>query len=156
MIKLKKILYPTDFSRHSLAALPYAKDMAEKFGAELHVLHVVDSAYQYWMAGGEDTAAVVMSENELMDSAQQQMDDFIEKNMSDYKSPMAVKLLPGRPFLEIIHYASDNEIDMIVIATHGHGALASMFMGSVTEKVLRKAPCPVMSIRHAEHKFEMP
>ena len=155
-MELKKILYPTDFSKHSLAALPYAKEMAEKFGAELHVLHVVDSAYQYWMAGGEDTAAVVISENELMDSAQQQMDDFIEKNLGDYKSPMTVKLLPGRPFLEIIHYARDQGIDMIVIATHGYGALTSMLIGSVTEKVLRKAPCPVMTIRHAEHKFEMP
>ena len=156
MIKLKKILYPTDFSKHSLAALPYARDMAEKFSADLHVLHVVDSAYQYWMAGGEDTAPVVMSENELTESAQQQMDDFIEKNLSDYKEQITVKLIPGKPFLEIIHYARDQGIDMIVIATHGYGALTSMLIGSVTEKVLRKAPCPVMTIRHAEHKFEMP
>lgn len=153
---LKKILYPSDFSKHSLAALPYAVDLARKYDAELHFLHVVDDAYQYWMAGGEGAVPVVISENELIESAQKQMDDFVAKNLSEVKDRLVVKLLTGRPFLEIISYAQAQAIDMIVIATHGHGALASMLMGSVTEKVVRKSPCPVLTVRHSEHKFEMP
>ena len=156
MVNIKKILYPSDFSKHSLAALPYAVDLAEKFDAELHLLHVVDSAYQYWMAGGEGAVPVVVSESELLESAQKQMDDFLAQHLADVKHRLVVKMLTGRPFLEIINYSRDQAIDMIVIATHGHGAIASMLMGSVTEKVVRKSPCPVLTVRHAEHKFEMP
>ena len=156
MIKLKKILYPTDFSKHSLAALPYALDLTRQFDAQLHCLHVVDESYQYWMAGGESAMPIVVSEREIRDSAQKQLDDFIEKNLAEFKDRLTSKIVSGRPFVEIIRYANQQQIDLIVIATHGHGALASMLLGSVTEKVVRKSPCPVMTVRHPEHKFEMP
>jgi len=148
-------MYPTDFSRHSLAALPFALDLACKYEAEMHCFHVVDVAYQYWMAGGDNAVPVVVSENEVWDSAQSQMDEFIKENLSDQNS-VVVKLVSGRPFLEIIRYAQEENIDLIVIATHGRGALASMLMGSVTEKVVRKSTCPVLTVRHPEYKFEMP
>ena len=62
----------------------------------------------------------------------------------------------GPPFLEIVRYAKENEIDMIVLGTHGRGGLAHMLMGSVAEKVVRKAPCPVLTVRPEGHQFEMP
>jgi nucleotide-binding universal stress UspA family protein len=156
MVELKQILYPSDFSEHSLAALPYALDLCKRFGARLHVLHVVDDAYQYWMASGEGTVPVVVSEDELLSSAQQQMDKFMDQHLAAEKQQIVTKLVAGKPFIEIIRYARDQSIDMIVIASHGHGALASMLMGSVTEKVVRKSPCPVLTVRHGEYKFEMP
>jgi nucleotide-binding universal stress UspA family protein len=65
-------------------------------------------------------------------------------------------VLVGAPFVEIIRYARDQSIDLIVIGTHGHSALAAMLLGAVAEKVVRKAPCPVLTVRHPKHVFEMP
>ncbi len=156
MVQIKNILFPSDFSSHSLAALDYALDMVETYDAKLHLLHIVDDAYQYWMPGTDTGMPVVLSENELMDSAKQQMDSFIEKNLSTIGPNLKTDIIPGKPFLEIIRYAMRESIDLITIATHGHGAIASMFMGSVTEKVVRKASCPVLTVRHSDYKFEMP
>ena len=156
MLNVKKILYPTDFSKHSLAALPYAKDLTEKFSAELHCLHVVDEAFQYWMAGSDNAVPIVVSDDELMEAARRQMDQFVQKHWKEPEPSITTSLQIGRPFLEIIHYAKENQIDLIIIATHGRGALASMLLGSVAEKVVRKAPCPVLTVRHTDHQFEMP
>ena len=60
----------------------------------------------------------------------------------------------GKPFVEITRYAQEQHIDLIVIGTHGHSALASVFLGSVAEKVIHKAPCAVLTVRHPEHKPE--
>jgi nucleotide-binding universal stress UspA family protein len=62
----------------------------------------------------------------------------------------------GPPFLEIVRYAKETAIDLIVIGTHGRTGLAHVFMGSVAEKVVRKSPCPVLSVRHPEHEFIAP
>ena len=64
--------------------------------------------------------------------------------------------LVGSPFLEIVTYAKSHDIDLIVMGTHGRGPIAHMLMGSVAEKVVRKAPCPVLTVRHPEHEFIMP
>jgi len=156
MGSIKKILYPTDFSKHSLSALPYAKELAKLSSAEIHCLHVVDEACQYWLGAGEAAMPVVMPAEDIKNSAQEQMTQFVEAHFGDPQGSVVANLVTGRPFVEIIRYARENEIDLIVIATHGHGALASMLLGSVTEKVVRKSTCPVLTVRHPEHKFEIP
>lgn len=65
------------------------------------------------------------------------------------------KTVVGRPFLEIIRYAKEQQIDLIVLGTHGRGVLSHVLIGSVTERVVRKAPCPVLTVRHPEHEFVM-
>jgi len=62
----------------------------------------------------------------------------------------------GSPFVEIVRYAKDRDIDLIVMGTHGRGPIAHMLLGSVAEQVVRKAPCPVLTVRHPEHEFVMP
>lgn len=62
----------------------------------------------------------------------------------------------GKPFIEIVCYAKSEEIDLIVMGTHGRGPIAHMLMGSVAEKLVRQAPCPVLTVRHPEHEFVMP
>ena len=156
MARIKKILYPTDFSEHSLCALPYAKEMAKNSSAEIHCLHVVDETCQYWLGAGEASMPVVMPVEDIKSSAQELMKQFVEKHFEDLHGGVVTNIVTGRPFVEIIRYARDNEIDLIVIATHGHGALASMLLGSVTEKVVRKSSCPVLTVRHPEQKFEIP
>jgi nucleotide-binding universal stress UspA family protein len=67
-----------------------------------------------------------------------------------------VALLAGNPFIEIIRYAKTHEIDLIVMGTHGRGPIAHMLLGSVAEKVVRKSPCAVLTVREAQHEFVMP
>ena len=156
MMKLDKLLYPTDFSELSLAALPYAIQLARDFDAELHCLHVVDESYQYWMGAGDNVAPTIIPVDEVRESGRKQFEEFVAKHLAEDKGRLVTELVMGRPFVEIIRYSQKHDIDMIVIATHGRGGLASMLLGSVAEKVVRKSPCPVLTVRHPEHKFEMP
>lgn len=156
MLNLKNILYPTDFSELSVCALPYAVQLARQFDAKLHCLHVIDEAYQYWLGASDNVVPTIVPTEEIRTATEQQMEEFATKHLAEDSDRLVKKLVIGRPFLEIIQYARESNADMIVIATHGHGGLASVLLGSVTEKVVRKAPCPVLTVRHPEHKFEMP
>ncbi len=156
MIQLQRILYPTDFSELSLYALRYARNFAETFSAELHVLHVVDEAYQNWVTMGPNTVPVGPTAQEMLDLAREQMTSFIQEHLCEVGFPVVWKVLLGRPYPTILDYAAQERIDLIVIATHGRGALSHVLLGSVTEKVVRKAPCPVLTVRHPEHEFVTP
>ena len=132
-------MYPTDFSEYSLAALPYAITLTLQNNAELYCLHVVE----------------LTQEEYVLKAAGVRLERFVKENLSKIVK-VTSKVLVGVPFVEIIRYAREQSIDLIVIGTHGHSALATMLLGSVAEKVIRKASCPVLSIRHPKHKFEMP
>ena len=153
MAKLQNILCPTDFSELSIGALNYAGLLAEKFGASLHVLHVVDQAYQYWMAMGPESIPVGPSVDEMMGTAKKQMEEFVGEHVP--KSLKATtEITSGRPFLEIIRLAKEKKVDLIVIGTHGRGALRQMLLGSVADKVVHKAQCPVLSVREPGQEME--
>ncbi len=156
MIKLSKLLYPTDFSELSTYALRYAKSFAQAYRAELHCLHVVDEAYQYWVAMGPDGVPMGPATEDVMQSAQKDMDKFAAEHLANADGNVITKVVLGRPFMEIIRYARHTEIDLIVLATHGRTGLSHVLMGSVAERVVRKATCPVLTIRHPEHEFVMP
>ncbi len=155
MVKLQNILCPTDFSELSVGAINYAVLLAEAFAARLHLLHVVDQAYQYWMAMGPETFPVGPAPEELIKTATKQMEDFASQYVPE-KLQASREIISGRPFLEIIRVAKEKKCDLIVIGTHGRGALSQVLLGSVAEKVVRKAPCPVLSVRDPGHKFTMP
>jgi len=156
VIELSRVLFPTDFSDVSLHALTYARSFADCFSAELHVIHVVDEAFQYWMAMGPGSLPVGPRPEELVDGSRQSLDAFIREHLADIERPIVSDVLVGRPFMEIIRYAHDHEMNLIVLGTHGRGGITHALMGSVAEKVVRKAPCPVLTIRHPEHEFVMP
>lgn len=155
-IELKQILYPTDFSDLALGALDHAKVFAARFESVFHCLHVVDDGYQYWSALGPESIPVGPPPEQLVESAQQRMENFEAKHLGDFNEKAICSVVTGHPFAEIISYARDNKIDLIVMATHGRGAVAHMLLGSTTEKVVRKAPCPVLTIRSKDHVFKMP
>ncbi len=156
MIQIQRILYPTDFSDLAAHAVSYACSFAEAFNAEIHVIHVVDEAYQYWMAMGPNSLPVGPSPDEILHSAQEQMNRWKTERFAAAKRPVTAEVTVGRPFFEIIQYAKARSIDLIIMGTHGRGGLTHVLMGSVTEKVVRKSPCPVLTVRSPEHKFEMP
>jgi universal stress protein A len=155
MLELKKILVPTDFSEFSKHSVNYAYQFAKRFDAELHLLNVVEDIYPIVPEPG--TPAPISGEylSGLKESSERMIQQFPTE---DWASDLSVvrSVISGTPFLEIIRYARTEKIDMIVIGTHGRSGLIHALMGSVVEKVVRKSPCPVLTVRPEGHDFVMP
>ncbi|SRR5579883_602125 len=155
MIDLHRILVPTDFSKFSQHALTYAAAFAEKFGAELYLLHVVQNLALVIPEVIPVEPPLTPSVEQLTTAVQSAFDRVISENrLHDLAIHREVR--EGTPFYEIVQYAREAAIDLIVMGTHGHTGLAHVLLGSVTEKVVRKAPCPVLTVRHPEHEFVHP
>jgi universal stress protein A len=144
MIAIKKILVPTDFSECSDAAVQYGRAMAETFGATLHLLHVVQDPYtQPWAA-----EAFPAPLGDMLAQWQAQARARLQELLPEAaRKDVMVAVQVGSPFQEIVRYAVEQAIDLIVIGTHGRGPIGHMLLGSVAEKVVRKAPCPVLTVR---------
>lgn len=155
MIDLKRILVPTDFSKHSLNALTYAAAFAEKFGAELTLLHVVQDLALFIPDAVTVAPPIVPPVEQFLTAARTALDRAIqESHLQNLKIVPEVR--EGTPFYEIIQFAKDGNMDLIVMGTHGHSGLVHVLLGSTAEKVVRKAPCPVLTVRHPEHEFVHP
>ena len=152
-IDLKEILYPTDFSDLSLKACTYALSFAQAYQARLHCIHVVDEAYQYWVSLGPESVPIGPPPENLTGVAEKQLDGFKSSHLCGLKKEPITAALFGRPFVEICEYAKEREIDLIVMATHGRSGISHALMGGTAEKVVRKAPCPVLTVRTPEHDF---
>jgi nucleotide-binding universal stress UspA family protein len=150
MINLTRILVPSDFSECSDAAVRYGVELARKFGATLHLLHVVqDPATQPWAAEGFAVPLL-----EAVDQWQKDAKTRLEASIPRGDGVTAVVTCTiASPFPEILRYAAENEIDLIVMGTHGRGGVSHILLGSIAEKVVRRAPCPVLTVRHPEHEF---
>jgi universal stress protein A len=157
MLNLKRILYPTDFSQYSLAALPFAVGLAKQNNAQLFCLHVVEMPHEEYLLGDYMVPLNVphVPEDKVLRTVRARLERFVAENLSEMEK-VTSRVLVGVPFAEIIRYARDQSIDLIVMGTHGHTALAAMLIGSVAEKVVRKAPCPVLTVRDSQHSFEAP
>lgn len=138
MSRVTRILIPCDFSPASEAALCHACDLATTFDAELHLLHVV-SEPAVFLGRFEPEADRLRLAREGLDRLLAPQ-EFV-------KRPVLRDAVVGSPFREICRYAQQHDIDLIVMGTHGRSGLAHLAMGSVAEKVVRAAPCPVMIVR---------
>ena len=156
MITLKHILVATDFSEPSNAALTYGRALARNFNATLHVLNVVAPVSS--VVYGAEGYVVSMAElqQEIEDDARQQLDDLLVDSDERLLPTRRVLITSSAPALAIVEYAGREHIDLIVAGTHGRGAVAHLLMGSVAERVVRTAPCPVLTVRHPEHEFVVP
>jgi nucleotide-binding universal stress UspA family protein len=153
MIELKKILYPTDFSEYAASARPYVIDLAKKFGAEVTVIHVLMSpSYAVSPEFAVDLTKIQKDMQAAAESSLAEVRKIFEKEGITTRAILEI----GSPFSEIVHTAATDQSDLIIMATHGHGAVKHMLLGSTAEKVVRKAPCPVLTIRHPEHEFVHP
>ncbi|MCK9279844.1 MAG: universal stress protein [Melioribacteraceae bacterium] len=142
---ISKVLVPIDFSEYSKNAFKYSVDFVKLFDAELFLIYVVEPIiYPADFSLGQvaipsiDIDMQKKAEDELNSLAKQ----FIKNNLK-YK----VVIKTGKPFVEINEYAKEQDIDMIIIATHGHTGVEHLLFGSTAEKVVRKAPCPVLTLR---------
>lgn len=149
MITLRRILVPTDFSEYSGEAIGYACALADKFEAELHLLHVLESQISSTpiFAGG-------LALNPIVNESREAAEKALVQTAPERAAVRATA--EGPPFLEILRYAKDNNIDLIVMGTHGRAGLAHVMLGSVAERVVRKSTCPVMTVRHPKHEFVVP
>lgn len=161
MIKLKSILLPTDFSECAGEATRYAFALAEQFDAHLHLLHVIHDISTQVPDFGMGLAFPAYVEH-IPERKQQQEEEAIRK-LAELPPPgwseqhgVTIAVKRGQPFVEIIRYARTHEVDLIVIGTHGRSALAHAMIGSVAERVVRKAPCPTLTVRPKSHSFVMP
>jgi universal stress protein A len=154
MIELKRILVPTDFSKYSLNALKYAAAFAEKFQTDLYLLHVVQDLSLFVPDALSGTPPYLPPADQMLAAVRESLDRLALQELDKLTVHRLVR--EGAPFYEIIACARENDVDMIIMGTHGRGLLAHMLMGSVAEKVVRKAPCPVLTVRHPEHEFVHP
>ncbi len=148
MIKLKNILCPLDFSENSQEALQYAIHlMLKDDDATLQLAHVVDSrVFDY--SGPIYEQELPVMKVALDQSTREQLEKkLLAEVPEELQNRVETIILFGVPFLEIIMTARNNDIDLIVIGTHGRTGLAHILIGSVAEKVVRKAPCPVLSVK---------
>jgi universal stress protein A len=153
-IRIQKNLLPTDFSNYSAAATKYACEMATKFDAELHILHTLETHLTPTPGFGMGMALPnYMSESRA--AAEKSLVDVLDPKWVAGRKVIRV-VLEGSPKLEFIQYARNQNIDLIVLATHGQTGLRHVIMGSVAETIVRTAPCPVLTVRPEGHQFEMP
>jgi nucleotide-binding universal stress UspA family protein len=129
----------------------YGRELAHTFGARLDVLHVVPNLAKYY-AAETYTAAFPEIEEGMEEAAQREIERLLPDEDRRLGARAVLRTLQS-PAACITQYARDENIDLIVIGTHGRGAVAHLVMGSVAERVVRTAPCPVLTVRHPEHEF---
>ena len=154
MIKIERILFPTDFSTCSKHALKYALDFATERGAKLYVLHVIPKLNIPVGTGGL-TYPVSKIYDDMERKAKKDIHHLIPRRFLE-KIKVEDIIMRGIPFVEIIKAAKKYDVDLITIATHGRSGISHALLGSTAEKVVRKAPCPVLCVKHPEHEFALP
>ena len=155
MINVKNILVPTDFEQTSVHALTYGRELARLFTATIHIVHAVDDVFA--LPGGTEgtLASFPRLQQELEQSARTQLEQLLTDD--DRKAgAKTVVVASSSPAQSIVDYARDAKIDLIVMGTHGRGGAPAFLIGSVAERVVRTAPCPVLTVRHPEHEFVHP
>jgi nucleotide-binding universal stress UspA family protein len=146
MITVRRILAPTDFSDASHRAVRYAAELAEKFGAELVLLHVVQDIALVLPDAVMPTPMPTPDLTQLMDSARSGLTNLIGHLGLGRLNPK-IEVRAGSPAAEIDAAAKDLGADLICVSTHGRTGLAHLLLGSVAEKIVRHAPCPVLVVR---------
>ena len=155
MLAIKRILVPTDFSAPSTEATAWAAELAGRFGAGITLVHVYQPVSMilpegFVLKSVDEIASLMSALNAALKEAREQLAKVAPRVAVDSV------LLEGAPFAEIVRHARENRFDLIVVGTHGRTGLKHALLGSVAEKVVRKAHCPVLTVRLAGHSFEHP
>lgn len=149
---VNKILVPIDFSDYSKNSLKYAIFMAKEFNSELALVYVVEPViYPPDFSMGQ--VVFPTTDHDMYGRANEELDKLAK---SEIPQEIKVKIIikTGKPFIEIIETAKEENADLIIIATHGHTGVEHILFGSTAEKVVRKAPCPVLTLRDPIKGFD--
>jgi universal stress protein A len=157
MSTYRNILYCTDYSEDAEIALVHAVDLAERYGAKLHVLHVLPSSLRYSPTETSETAPpgeVTYASAEVIAKAMADLKARYQGNLGSVKD-VAWVVKPGTAFVEIQRYARENEVDLIVMGAAGLSAKEQTHYGSTVEQVSRRAPCHIMAIKNPERAYTL-
>lgn len=154
MAAIKRILCPTDLSHDSRPALAMACEWAKRFGAELHLLHVVAGLSNPYPYLGPPFNEAMSWETMIRQRANTALDTW---PLPDGFATLNVvrALRSGSPIAHILQYAQETGIDLIVMGTHGRSGFSHFLLGSVAENVVRRAPCSVLTVRPADQSQAM-
>lgn len=156
MLLLKRILFPTDFSEYAAEAEHYACALAREHNAELQIMCVTEEPLvvaPVW--GGPASLSGRWNAAEIREAADKALANRPDQKWGhDLKIQRVVR--SGSPFVEIVRYAREANIDLIVMGTHGRTGLKHVLLGSVAEQVVRHANCPVLTVRSKTHSFVLP
>lgn len=151
MTHIRRILVATDFNESSQAALLKAKELADAFHAELQVLHVIDDPYDFAGPIPRYLPEANAFRQTLKDAANAELDQALTPDeVAHYGATLSLCI--GKPAVEIVRFAKDRQVSLIVMGTHGRGPVWHMLLGSVAEKVVRHAHCPVLTVRNLQTK----
>lgn len=150
MIALKQILVATDFSEPSEVAIKYGQDLARSYSATLHVMHVIEDLVAYY--GSDVGFALADVERKVEAAVRRDLDAMIARH-GDKLNVVATVIRASNVAHAITEFATANPIDLIIVGTHGRGAVSRFLMGSVAERVVRSAPCPVLTVHARERDF---
>ncbi len=150
----RKILVPLDFSEYTDEIMNVAVQIAQRFGSTIHLLHVIPNMdyftpYESFLSGEN----LLNIQREIEREVERDM-EVVAKKIKDISVAKAIHT--GVAVLEIVDYVRTENIGLVVMGTHGRGGLEHILIGSVAEKVVRKSPCPVLTIRPAGKQFPMP
>jgi len=155
MIRIRNVLVATDFSEPSMVALDYGRELARTYDAKLHILHVVEDLRWRYATDMAPTALIDI-QDDVEASARARLDGLLaDEDRSQVRAHAAV-VTAVSPSEAIVTFANAEAVDVIVMGTHGRNRLGRLFMGSVAERVVRLASCPVLTVRHPEREFIAP
>jgi len=143
-VNIRRILIGCDFSPDSKVAFKYGLSLAQEFQSELHLAHVVETSLYQELHKTESPVEEEIQQ-EIQTRLTQKLQDLVPEDARNWCQPRT-NLLDGHPYEELVNYAEQNAIDMIVLGTRGHGLVKSLLIGSTTDRVVRNAPCPVLSV----------
>jgi len=143
-MKIKKILFPTDFSETTVHTAAFAADLAGKYGASIYILHVIyDITRDSGIYGSRmDLDSLYL---EVRKSAETEMDRIASAFAENLEVRKVIRI--GSPYSDILSFADEESIDLIVIGSHGKKGLGEVLFGSTAHKVIRRAKCPVLTVR---------
>jgi len=155
MKPIRKILLPTDFSQSAEVALEMAIHIARAFEAEIILLHVIEPPSASLQSVKNPELLLAGYREAVKANASQKMTKLLEliRERGDFRTQTIFS--DGWAFVEILRAAKQHEIDVIVMGTHGQNSINFLLIGNTAERVVRKAPCPVLTVRHPSFKFEM-
>ena len=151
---IEKILVPTDFSESARYALNYAVDLNKTLNARLYLLHVLQDFTEF-SEYNLSPSILPQPYVEFEENASKRLENMLGEVVPP-ETPCGTYILHGVPFYEIIQFAKKEHIDLIVIGSHGRTGLKHVLFGHTAEKVVKKSPCPVLTVRHPETEFTMP
>jgi nucleotide-binding universal stress UspA family protein len=155
MVAIKNILMATDFSDNSKWALTYALSFAKQYQAKLYLLHVIQQpTYPLGMYAEISFDAMDKFSRNISEATEKEMAKLREKELQGFENYECL-VIYGTPFLEILRTAKDKGVDLIIVGTHGRTGLDHVLFGSTAEKVVRRAPCPVLSVRLPGKEFKI-